>query len=130
MNRPVHFEMHTPDPQKTAAFFERVLGWKFQKWEGPQEYWLVSTGGVGVGPQQGPTQPGINGGIMKSKDGQPRTINTVQVENVDDAVKRAVAAGAQVALPKMAIPGVGWLAYCIAPGGNIFGVMHNDQNAK
>ena len=67
---------------------------------------------------------------MKSRDGQPRTINTMQVENVDDAVKRAVSAGAQVALPKMAIPGVGWLAYCIEPGGNIFGVMHNDQNAK
>jgi predicted enzyme related to lactoylglutathione lyase len=29
----------------------------------------------------------------------------------------------------MAIPGVGWLAYCIDPDGNTFGIMQNDPKA-
>jgi predicted enzyme related to lactoylglutathione lyase len=40
-----------------------------------------------------------------------------------------VANGGAVAVPKMAIPGVGWLAYCTDPEGNIFGLMQDDPNA-
>ncbi len=39
-------------------------------------------------------------------------------------------AGAECALPKMAIPGVGWLAYYKDPDGHIFGIMQNDPGAK
>lgn len=120
MNRPIHFEIHSPDPQKSIAFYQSTLGWKFSKWDGPQEYWLIETG----------AGTGINGGLMRSRDGQPRTINTIEVANVDEAVQKAVAAGATIALPKMAIPGVGWLAYCIDPGANIYGMMQPDRNAK
>jgi predicted enzyme related to lactoylglutathione lyase len=30
----------------------------------------------------------------------------------------------------MPVPGVGWLAYCKDPEGNIFGVMQNDPSVK
>jgi predicted enzyme related to lactoylglutathione lyase len=30
----------------------------------------------------------------------------------------------------MAVPGVGWLAYCIDPEGNTFGLMERDPNAR
>jgi uncharacterized protein len=120
MNRPTHFEFHSPDPDAARAFFERVLGWKFSKWDGPQEYWLVDTG----------EGPGINGGMMRSRDGQPRTVNTVRVANVDEMAAKVVAAGGKVVVPKMAIPGVGWLAFCTEPTGNLFGFMHEDAGAK
>jgi len=29
----------------------------------------------------------------------------------------------------MAIPGVGWLAYCVDPEGNAFGIMQQDAQA-
>lgn len=67
---------------------------------------------------------------MPSRDGQPRTVNTIQVNNVDDAVKKVLANGGKNVVPKMPIAGVGYLAYCTDPGGNIFGVMHSDENAK
>jgi hypothetical protein len=35
----------------------------------------------------------------------------------------------KVALPKIAVPGVGWLAYCQDPEGNMFGMMQNDTSA-
>ncbi len=119
MNRPVHFEIHVADLERARTFYEQVFGWKIRKWEGPQEYWLVDTG----------EGPGIHGGLMRSPDGQPRTINTIQVASVDAALQQVTAAGGKVMLPKMAIPGVGWLAYCTDPGGAVFGVMHEDKAA-
>ena len=45
MPRLVHFEIHATDPEKTIAFYEKVFGWTFQKWEGADEpYWLITTG--------------------------------------------------------------------------------------
>jgi predicted enzyme related to lactoylglutathione lyase len=45
-------------------------------------------------------------------------------------LKTALDNGAQIALPKMAIPGVGWLVYCKDTEGNIFGMMQNDPSAQ
>jgi len=52
------------------------------------------------------------------------------VTSVDEAVAKATAAGAAVALPKMAIPGVGWQAYIRDPDENIVGLHQADQNAR
>jgi len=38
--------------------------------------------------------------------------------------------GGKVAVAKMPIPGVGYLAYCTDTEGNVFGVMQPDANAK
>jgi len=45
-------------------------------------------------------------------------------------VKRATESGGSVALLKMAIPTVGWLAYCKDTEGNVFGMLTPDANAK
>jgi predicted enzyme related to lactoylglutathione lyase len=37
--------------------------------------------------------------------------------------------GGSVAVPKMAVPGVGWLVYFKDTEGNIFGAMHSGPNA-
>ena len=39
-------------------------------------------------------------------------------------------AGGLCVVPKMPIPGVGWLAYFKDPEGHIFGVMQADATAK
>jgi uncharacterized protein len=121
-NRIVHFEIHCPNIEQGVKFYQDVFGWKTQTWPGPEVYHLATTGTD--------SERGINGGLMPSRDGQPRTVNTIQVDNVDDAVKKVTAAGGKNVVPKMPIPGVGYLAYCTDPGGNIFGVMHPDENAK
>ena len=121
MPRVVHFEIPADDPEKTVAFYEKVFGWGFHKWEGPQDYWLISTG-----PDD---QPGINGGLMKRMNpGQP-VVNTLDVPSVDDYVAKITTAGGEIAVPKMAVPGVGWLAYFKDPDGNISGIMQMDPAA-
>lgn len=54
MPRVVHFEVHADDPERAANFYSGVFGWELAKWEGPQDYWLITTG-----PDD---EPGINGG--------------------------------------------------------------------
>ena len=38
--------------------------------------------------------------------------------------------GGTIAVPKMAVPGVGWLVYFKDTEGNIIGAMENDPDAK
>ncbi len=120
MSRPIHFELGVVDPERATKFYEAALGWTITKWDGPMPYWMISTGSEG---------PGINGGLMIHQDKAPRTVNTMGVENLEAAVAKVVAAGGQVALPKMAIPGIGWQAYCIDTEGNLFGLHQMDPAA-
>jgi predicted enzyme related to lactoylglutathione lyase len=122
MSRVIHFEIPAAEPDRAAAFYGKVFGWKFDKWAGPTEYWMVTTGTEGT--------PGINGGMMKKPGGIASTTNTIGVESVDRAVHAAVAAGGRNIMPKTPIPGVGYFAYCEDTEGNVFGVMQTDQNAK
>jgi uncharacterized protein len=57
-------------------------------------------------------------------------VNTVQVDSVDEAAAKVSAAGGQVVVPKMAVPGVGWLAYATDPNGLIFGIHQPDLQAR
>jgi predicted enzyme related to lactoylglutathione lyase len=72
----------------------------------------------------------INGGILRRQHPGAGTCNTVSVGSVDDAVATITKNGGKVALAKMAVPGVGYLAYCTDTEGNVFGVLQPDANAK
>jgi len=127
MPRVIHFEIHAGDPDRAVKFYESMFGWTFQKWEGPMDYWLVTTG-----PD---SQPGINGGLLRRQgeiDGQAviAYVCTIDVENIDASIAKAQSLGSQVVLPKMPIPGMGWLVYCKDTEGNIFGMMQADPEAK
>lgn len=128
MPRLVHFEIHASDPARIRQFYETLFGWQFQQWGG-QDYWLVTTGPDG--------ERGINGGMLARRGPPPaegQAVNaftcTVDVASVDDILARLADAGGTVALPKMAVPGVGWLAYVKDPDGNILGVMQADAAAR
>lgn len=127
MPRVIHFEVHAENPERAIKFYQELFGWEFTKWDGPQPYWLITTG-----PD---SQPGINGGLIPRRgviDGQAviAYVCTVDTSSVDEFVKKAKTGGGLEVVPKMPIPGVGWLAYCKDTEGNIFGLMQNDPNAK
>jgi predicted enzyme related to lactoylglutathione lyase len=122
MPRPIHFEIPAENPQRAIDFYSKVFGWKFTKWDGPMEYWMIITG-------QSP-EPGIDGGLLQRRDPAQPCVNTVGVENLDQTVATILASGGSLALPRMAVPGVGWLAYCKDTEGYMIGLMQNDPNAK
>lgn len=74
-------------------------------------------------------EPGINGGLMPKRDPAQPCVNTIDIANVDESVALVEKSGGQCVLPKMAVPGVGWLAYCKDTEGHIFGLMQNDPAA-
>jgi predicted enzyme related to lactoylglutathione lyase len=126
-DRVCHFEIHADDPEKAIAFYGGLFGWEFTRWEGG-EYWLIRTGPDG--------EPGINGGLVRRMgprpgDAQPVSsfVCTVMVAALDDLLVRVGGAGGLVVVPKMAIKGVGWLAYAKDSQGNVFGMMQRDPSA-
>ncbi|HEY2548117.1 MAG TPA: VOC family protein [Candidatus Acidoferrum sp.] len=122
MSRVIHFEIPAAEPDRAAAFYGKVFGWKFDKWPGPMEYWMVVTGKDG--------EPGINGGMIRKPGGVASTTNTIGVDSVDAAVKAVLKAGGKNIVPKTPIPTIGYFAYCEDTEGNVFGVMQTDPNAK
>jgi hypothetical protein len=122
MPRVIHFEFTADDPERATKFYEGVFGWQTARWDGPQTYWLMTTGPDG--------QPGINGGIMGRDPRFPATVNTLDVPDVDAYCEKVQAAGGRVVHPKHGVPGVGWIAYCQDTEGNTFGMMQFDPAAR
>jgi hypothetical protein len=121
MNRPIHFEIPSENPEMAIEFYTTVFGWKFELWSGPMEYWTIRTGDG---------QPGIDGGLMRRRDPAQPCVNTMEVEDLDATTTVIESAGGQCVVPKMPVPGIGWLAYFKDLDGHIFGAMQNDTAAK
>lgn len=129
MARVVHFEIHADDTARAKSFYETVFpSWKIEKWEGKEEYYLVTTGDD--------VEPGINGGLMKRK--APLTAESIMAyvctidvtdEKIDEVLRRIETGGGKQVVPKTAVPMVGYLAYCKDTEGNVFGLMEADGNA-
>ncbi len=123
MPRVTHSEIYTADPEAVQPFYRDVFGWKFEKFEGPFAYWLITTG-----PDN---EPGINGGLTRPREGQsPGTLNTIAVSSFEQTIKKIEQRGGKICVPKMAIPKIGWLAYAEDPAGNVFGIIEPDVEAK
>jgi len=126
MSRVVHFEIHADDPQRAVTFYRDIFDWQINKFGGPDDYWLITTGPA--------TEPGIDGAILQRRgpingDSVIAYVCTIDVPSVDAAITKITSHGGTIALPKMAIPHVGWIAYAKDTDGNIFGVMQSDHSA-
>lgn len=114
MPRVVHFEIPADDPERAAKFYKEVFGWKIDKWEGPFDYWLVTTGED--------DEPGINGAIMAKEMGE-LVRNTIGVDSFDEYAKKIEAEGGKLLTEKMEIPGIGVMALFQDTEGNISGII-------
>ena len=120
-NRVVHFEITAEQPERAAEFYRKIFNLGIKKFEGPKEYWLITTGKGSIG---------INGGMFKKMEHFSGYINIVDVASVDDTTKKIEANGGRQVTPKITIPGIGYTAYFNDTEGNVFGVIQEDTNAK
>ena len=123
--KPTYFDLTVQDVGRAKAFFEQVLGWRFEKFDMPYAYFRIQ-----AGPD---AEPGIDGGIGAVKDapiseGSPMTQVTVPVSNLDEVLALVIGAGGNVVESKMPIPGIGWYATCAEPGGLKFGLIQADPS--
>ncbi|TLX87368.1 MAG: VOC family protein, partial [Thaumarchaeota archaeon] len=96
MPRVIHFEIVADNPERAMKFYKEVFGWEFNKWEGPQDYWLVKTGED--------SQPGINGGLTsKTNQGSGNTgcriTNSIDVPSIDEFSNKISMEGGKVLSP-------------------------------
>jgi len=129
----VHFEIQADDLERAKTFYGAVFDWSFQDWSqmsgGESAYW-----GIVTGPDD---EMGINGGLLKrgapgpgGGQGTNAFVCTIGVGDYDATEKRILEAGGEVALPKMALPGMAWQGYYLDPEGNTFGIHQPDPEAK
>lgn len=131
MSRVIHFEIHAGDMERAKAFYSAAFpDWSFEDWS---EY----AGSPYFGITTGADEPGINGALMQrqgpaSGPGAPvnGAVLTMGSDDFDADAQRILEAGGQVALPKMALPGMAWQGYFLDTEGNVFGLHQPDPNAS
>jgi predicted enzyme related to lactoylglutathione lyase len=120
MLRVVHFELAADDPERAVKFYSDIFGWKIEKWAGPVDYWLITTG---------KDEPGIDGALGRRGEIMEGA-NTINVPSVDEYISKIEASGGKVVAPKNTVPGVGYVAYCQDTEGATFGIIEEDTSAQ
>lgn len=121
MSRVIHFDLTAADPERAGKFYSSVFGWKIEKFDGPDHYWLVTTGDD--------EEPGINGGLMRREDTDFMAAYSISVNSIEECLADIKQNGGAVIRPAVAIPGVGYFAYCEDTEDNAFGVIEWDSDA-
>jgi predicted enzyme related to lactoylglutathione lyase len=125
----VHFEIPTDDVERSKKFYSDLFGWNIEKVPSEKlpegvEYWGITTK-----DHEGKTA--VNGGMMKRmKAEQQGILNYVDVKSVEESSTKAQHLGGKVIMPKMAVPGMGYMAVCLDTENNTFGLWQSDTSAK
>jgi uncharacterized protein len=109
----VHVEIPANDPQEAARFYHAVFDWEIRRDEALDYTGFYIEGSMGGG------FPKIDG--EGTKAGQ--AVLYIGTDDVDGMLSKASSLGAQIALPKMEIPNVGWFGLFHDPSGVPIGVF-------
>ena len=123
MPKVILFEIAADDPNRASRFYQNVFGWQIHQWEGI-EYWSIATGDA--------NEPGIDGSMTKRADpsaGTFNAINGINVPSVDQFAAKVTQNGGRIVAPKTALPGIGWVAYCLDTENNLFSLFQPDPSA-
>ena len=119
MTTPVSYvELNSPDLEATTAFVRDVFGWEPQPFAA-SDYLVAPHGDV----------PGIDAGLLASRDGNPRTVPVIRVESIDALRERLESAGGTVVVEPFSMPGVGRGCYVTDPAGLLLGLHEYDTDA-
>ncbi len=124
MRKVVHFEIPADDIDRAKDFYGSIFGWQLQTMdmgEG-QQYTIATTTPIDEASQI-PTEPGaINGGMFIRSEETPTPVITIDVEDIEQALKEIDAAGGSTITPRTAIPGMGAFGYFKDSEGNLMGL--------
>jgi hypothetical protein len=92
--RVVHFEKNAEKPEQLTKFYEKVFNWKFEKWKGSMDYWLIMTGD---------NKPGIDGGLVR-RENEAATVNIISVASIDEYIEKIKENNGTIIIPKIMNP--------------------------
>ena len=118
--RIVHFEIPFDDGDRARAFYKDAFGWNIIAM--PElSYSMVSTGPVS---EQGmPSEPGyINGGMLQRDTPVGSPVITVDVDDIDTALKHIETLGGTTVVAREPVADMGFAAYFKDSEGNLMGL--------
>ncbi len=113
-----HHEIPADDLERATAFYDGVFGWGIQEYPGFEGYPMW----------RGPN--GVNGGglVQRSDDlTAPRAY--VEVDSIDDVLRRVTENGGTVRVPRTQISPTSWSAVLLDPDGNEIGLYEGVTEA-
>ena len=113
-----YVEFNSGDAEASAKFYRDVFEWDPQPF-GADDYLMASHG----------DEPGIDTGLTSSEDGQPLTVATITVDDLEGYMGRVIFAGGEIVVPKFTIPGVGRVCYFTDTTGMIVG-LHEPEASE
>ena len=121
--RVVHFEIPVDDVERAHRFYHDAFGWVMNSV--PQmQYTLVST--TETDDAGRPVTVGaINGGMLARQDAITSPIVTIEVDNMDDALRLIDELGGKTVIGKQAVGDMGFSAYFTDPEGNVLGLWQS-----
>lgn len=118
--RVVHFEIPFDDAGRARAFYADAFGWNLMEMP-DMDYTMVSTGPVNE--QAMPAEPGfINGGMFQRTADLTGPMLTIDVPDIDAAVKTVESLGGRQVGEKIPVGDMGFAAYFEDPEGNVLGL--------
>lgn len=125
MNQIVHFEIPAKDMNRAKEFYNKLFGWKIEKFQGDtpvnEKYMMVET-------SKEPST--LNGGILPKMQENHNITIYIGVSSVDEYAKKVEELGGRVTVPKMAVPKMGYFVCCLDTEGNPFAIWEEDKNAE
>ena len=122
MNSVVHFEIPYNNGQRAKKFYKEVFDWKLNDMP-EMDYTIVHT--VEVDENQMPKRAGaINGGMTERVDDEGPVL-VIDVENIDDHLKKIEKAGGKVVMPVITVGNMGLYARVTDTEGNLIGIWQN-----
>jgi uncharacterized protein len=120
--RVVHFEIPADDLTRAESFYRDAFGWEINSIPG-MGYTLVSTT---PSTQTGPSEPGaINGGMLVRQVPITAPVVTIEVDDIDTALKAIAGLGGHTVRERMPVGDMGFAAYFADTEGNIVGLWES-----
>lgn len=111
-NPVVQWQIVARDPDAVASFYSSVFGWRVRT-DNKLGFRQIETG----------DDRGIDGGVWPSPpEGHNLVQLFIEVDDVDAAIAKATARGAQVLFPKSLLPDGDTMALLLDPAGLSFGI--------
>jgi uncharacterized protein len=126
MDKVVHFEIPVDDTARAKDFYGSIFDWELNDADmgGGMIYTTVRT--VATDENQLPKEPGaINGGIMKRTSDTTAPVITIQVDSIDETLKKVEAGGGTTVQPRTEIPNMGAFGYFKDSEGNTLGLWES-----
>ena len=124
MDKVVHFEIPADNLARAGKFYEQAFGWKINSVPG-MDYSILGTTEIDPQTQMPKEKGAINGGMMTRVPEIRNPVVTINVSDVETALKKITSVGGKIVRGKTKVGEMGFAAYFRDTEGNVLGLWEN-----